>query len=355
MSEQPTTSGYGDTESAPLESSEFSHDLFNGAEGDEPTSHLDAEGPTDELSETPEGEPSTESPAAEPPHNPIFPVLVGGVLLAVMVVGAILNLEQAKPSVAATTPSSAPETAKEPADPTKALATSVDGLKSEVTALSKQIKELQGHLEATSKNEIHPLQTKIEALTRSTEGLSSLPAKVTALDNRLNGVDGRVAGVDKALSGGIGSVRQDLVALKSEVRRVGQTAEQAAQLAASKPTAGSTPSSTAAAAEPAVVDEEKAVARLASLYKSGKYKEAADAFHNDRASSDSKDARFWYYAAVSQGSATNDWKGEAEQLVKKGVEREKAGTPNASEIDAEMAALPAGVKLWLDYYRKDAK
>lgn len=353
MSDQPTTPGYGESEPASLAAGDFEAESL---EASEPTTYLDGDPPADETTEAP----VDETAAPEPPHNPVFPVLVGGLLLAFMVVGAILNLEQAKPSVAATTaPSAAPEPAKEPADPTKALAASVDALRSELGGLSKQINELQGRIESTTKQEIHPLQSKIETLTRSTEGLAAIPAKMAALDSRLNVVDGRVASVDKTVTAGLGSLRQELAGLKSDVKRVGQTADEAARLASEKPaptaTATAPVRNTAApAAEPAVVDEQKTVASLAALYKAGKYKEAASAYVADEAG-DPKDARFWYYAALSQGAATSDWKGEAERLVKKGIQREKAGTPSASEIDTEFASLPAGVKPWLDYYRKEAK
>lgn len=362
MSENPNPPGYGESESAPLPASDFPADLFDGVEGDEQPVAIDSVEPAEASAYRVEAPATT----GKSTHNPVFPVLVGVAFLALMVVGAILNLEQPKSSVAAAAPATTPETpaAKEAPDPTKALATSVDALKSEMTALSKQLKDLQSHVETTSKDEIHPLQGKIEALAKSTHTLASLPAKVAALDGRLTDVNGRVASVDKAVTSGIGSVRQELLALKGDVKRVGQAAEDAAKLAAAKPAASAapatatpattTPATATPAAEPAVVDEDQSVAKLAGFYKSARYKEAADAFHNDEKSSP-KDARAWYYAALSQGSATNVWTGEAERLVKKGVEREKAGTPKTSAIDTEFASLPATVKPWLDYYRKDGK
>ena len=67
-----------------------------------------------------------------------------------------------------------------------------------------------------------------------------------------------------------------------------------------------------------------------------------------------KDARVWYYAALSNGLATNQWRGETERLVNQGVEREKAGSPKAPEIDAVMTDLAPASKKWLDFYRQRA-
>ena len=65
------------------------------------------------------------------------------------------------------------------------------------------------------------------------------------------------------------------------------------------------------------------------------------------------DARVWYYAALSNGFATNAWTGgDTEKFVQKAITLEKAGTPDASKIDATFAELPADTKAWLDYYRK---
>ena len=96
------------------------------------------------------------------------------------------------------------------------------------------------------------------------------------------------------------------------------------------------------------------MSQAVELFKAGKYKEASDVFKTVE-NNDPKDARVWYYAAMSRGLSTADWKGNTETLVKKGIEREKAGTPKVEEIDSEFAKLPATVKPWLDYYRKTAK
>jgi predicted Zn-dependent protease len=90
------------------------------------------------------------------------------------------------------------------------------------------------------------------------------------------------------------------------------------------------------------------------LFKAGKYKEASDVFRK-LTESNPDDARVWYYAALSRGSATKDWGGETTRLVEKGIEREKAGTPDSAKIDSVFTDLNAAFRPWLDAYRKMAK
>ncbi|MEW4568986.1 hypothetical protein AB1L88_14070 [Tautonia sp. JC769] len=67
------------------------------------------------------------------------------------------------------------------------------------------------------------------------------------------------------------------------------------------------------------------------------------------------DARIWYYAALANGKATGEWKGETERLVLQGVDRERAGTPPKTAIDATFAGLTERQgSAWLDYYRRRA-
>ena len=69
-----------------------------------------------------------------------------------------------------------------------------------------------------------------------------------------------------------------------------------------------------------------------------------------------EDARVWYYAALSHGLATNEWKDETIRLFNKAVERERAGTPDKAKIDASLANVTEpSVKKWVDYFRKAAQ
>jgi hypothetical protein len=56
-----------------------------------------------------------------------------------------------------------------------------------------------------------------------------------------------------------------------------------------------------------------------------------------------------------KGLATSQWRGEVEELVNKGVEREQAGTPGTAAIDAAFAGLSKTTgKDWLSFYRQRA-
>ena len=98
----------------------------------------------------------------------------------------------------------------------------------------------------------------------------------------------------------------------------------------------------------------RAVARGAALFEERRYAEARDVFLEQiKATPD--DARLWYYAALANGSATRDWKGETERLVKRGMERERAGTPGRAEIDALLDEIPSAQAVqWLRAWRQRA-
>jgi hypothetical protein len=104
------------------------------------------------------------------------------------------------------------------------------------------------------------------------------------------------------------------------------------------------------------VDDGK-LAQGIDLFKQGKYKDAY-AYFEKLEQTNPDDARVWYYAALSSGLSTRDWKldeSEASRLVKKGVEREKAGTPPRAEIDAAFRDLIDKTgKGWLEWYRNTA-
>ncbi len=90
------------------------------------------------------------------------------------------------------------------------------------------------------------------------------------------------------------------------------------------------------------------------LFQKKNYDEASE-FFAGLSKTQPDDARVWYYAALSRGLATRDWKGETERLVTQGVDREKAGKPDKSQIDAAFADLTSETgKDWLAFYRRRA-
>jgi tetratricopeptide (TPR) repeat protein len=101
-------------------------------------------------------------------------------------------------------------------------------------------------------------------------------------------------------------------------------------------------------------DKESAYESGVSLFREKKYREAYDLLR-ESLQSQPDDARVWYYAALSYGLATGDWGKMTETMVQEGVNREKAGKPAKSEIDAAVAGLTKETgKEWLDFYRRRA-
>jgi TolA-binding protein len=296
------------------------------------------------LGTTALGAPGSEFPrpasTEEPPRHPIFPVVMGFAMLAALAVAMFTNLNAAKETPAAATSPSATAVAPSPA-PADEAAGDVKAIKTQVDDLAAHLKDLQGKVEgmprAASREDLDQLQAKVAEMSKTPAADEALPKKVAALDDR-------VVALDKTLA----ELRDEVGALKADIKKAGE----AASSAAARPEAAAAVADTA---RPADVDiEGQALSQGAELYEAGKYKEASDAFRKvTEAAPD--DARGWYFAALSNGMATNQWRGETERLVNKGIEREKAGTPESSKIDPLFAKLPAKQKTWLDYYRQFAK
>jgi TolA-binding protein len=259
-------------------------------------------------------------------------MVLGALMVVVLVVAWIISTrkepEATKPAGAETAATPAPEkpAASEPAEvEPKVLRADLDGLKTD-------LKTLQDRIEALPKTaptfDLEPLNGKISDLAKETRSLASLPKKVDDLDHRL-------AALDKTLA----TVRGDVDTLKSEVKK----------------TAEAGPATNPEAARPAEANTaDAALEQAAGLFKGGKYKEANDAFQK-LTETFPDDARVFYLAALSRGSATNQWTGETTRLVEKAVALEKAGNPPSSKIDAAVADLNPNFKPWLEAYRKTAK
>jgi TolA-binding protein len=297
----------------------------------------------------------------EPVETRHFPVAIGALLVLTLLAAVMVSRQPtppppttapvaAEPPSASTPATPAPGSAEAPAKESAvtALASSVDSLKTEVTELSKQIKALKGQVDAEPKIDLGPLQTKVDSLAKTSAAGAGVIEKVSALDKRLGTID-------QSLQRAVGALRDDVDALKSDLKHVGEKADTAAKLAAEKPAPAATaapPARSAPTITPPAEAKDNSLADVADPFKAGKYKDALDAFRAVE-NKDPKDARLWYYAAMSNGMATSDWKGETERLLKKGIERESAATPKAAEIDAEFANLPARLKTWFDYWRKN--
>jgi TolA-binding protein len=280
-----------------------------------------------------ETRPASSTPQDAPKH-PLFPIVIGVVLLIVLVIAWVFSRMSAESSAAApagTAPGTAEAPAAKPAepDPMAVLSDGVKSLKSDVEGFKADLKALQERLEAMPKPtpapDLDPLNSKVAALSKSTEALADLPKKVEDLNQRIGSFDTTLA-----------SLRGDIDTLKSEVKTAAASGSEA-------PKPSGDANVALAVLDPGV-----------DLFKAGKYKEASDAFRK-LTESNPNDARVWYYAAISRGSATKDWAGETLRMVEKGVELEKAGTPEGARIDAALADLNPTFKNWLDAYRKGAR
>jgi hypothetical protein len=213
----------------------------------------------------------------------------------------------------------------------KASKAEVRAIGSEVESQARRIEQLTERLESRPEPEpttspaplpdLGPLRARVDALAKASERLAPLPEGLKATDER-------VAAMVKELE----ALRADVGSLRQEVERAGS----------------------AAAKSGAVAAADHALSLSAVLFKGGNYARARDVLLK-QAEATPDDARLWYSAALANGLATGDWRGETEQLVKQGVEREQAGTPPRVEIDALFAGIgdPQGGR-WLREWRQKA-
>ncbi len=303
---------------------------------------FESQGPLPEIRPGSEPAPTKDAPPHfETAHSrgkkTLFPVIVSVLIAAALASAWVIHKREAEaaprpapPLMSADKPTAvATDGPPRSAVPVLGSSDDVKGLKDEVAALSRRLDEIQGKVgvdKETPAASLKPLQAKVDELAKVPEMVKSLPEK-------LNALDGRVKAIDKGLE----DLKREVATLKKGV----DTAP------APRPTE----------AQPKDVDgADQAMSDAVALFKGKKYKEANAAF-GKLAQAKANDARVLYYAALSHGFATGNWKeGESVSLVKKGIEREKAGSPESSKIDEVFSDLTKATgKDWLDGYRKQAK
>jgi hypothetical protein len=231
----------------------------------------------------------------------------------------------------------------------KAPRSDVDRLKAEVVDLTGRMTQLKGRLDALPEAgptpELGPLKARVDGLAKANEPLADLPEELRA-------VSGRAGTLDKALE----SLRTEVASLREQFERLEPLRTEVASLRERlEATVASSRGSGARGPAPGTANPaDRASERGATLFRDGNYAQARD-FFVEQAEAHPDDARLWYYAAVANGIATRDWRGETERLVRRGIERERAGTPGHAEIDTLFAGLtePQG-KEWLRAWRKHA-
>lgn len=221
-------------------------------------------------------------------------------------------------------------------------------LLSRVDDLSGKLDQLKSRVEALPKPspapDMEPLKEKVAAVDELSKRVQSVEARlnelpkqidqegkqITTLTAKLEEVSHRMEGLGKEAGARARNEGDKREAMKPVSETIDQLAKSAENTAEGTFGAG------------------------AGLFKQKKYKEANEFFGTlDKA--DQNDARVWYYAALSRGFATGDWKGETERLANRGVERERAGTPPKAAIDSTFNDLtPATGKDWLAFFRRRA-
>ena len=274
------------------------------------------------------------TPAEEPsPGTPIFPVMLGLMMLGGLALAIFVSTLKDEPTAAAAT------AAVTPAAPATTAAPAVDDkLAGRIDGLDDQLKALQAKIDAQSKSksepppDLKPIQSKLADLGKSVASVNGVADKVGQFESRLAALDGAVK-----------SANDKVAALADEVKNV---------VADSKKTA--TPPAAVAVEPTKPADSGAALGDAATLDKAAKYKEADEA-RKKLVAANPKDARVYYYAALTHGLTTSDWQGEALKIAAKGAELEKSGVSKAADIDAAFTGLPDNLKPWLAFYRKAAQ
>jgi len=238
-------------------------------------------------------------------------------------------------------------TKNEDAATTKALARLDDRLNS----LSDQYKQLQSRIESIPKPAPPPDLAPMEQKVARVDGLSQ---QVEAIAKALEPLPEKLAQDERKIA----DLSASLGELRKESRTSGARPEASRNREGSR-SAASGPATVETAGSPSPGSEkgglvDSALERGASHFREGRYQEAYKVFRN-LLQSHADDARIWYYAALSYGLATGEWRGQTEQWVQQGVALEKAGKPQKSEIDSAFAGLTKDSgKDWLDFYRRRA-
>jgi TolA-binding protein len=220
---------------------------------------------------------------------------------------------------------------------------------SRLDELSGKLDQLQSRLDhlpkALTTADLEPLNHRLTAL-------EDLPGKIQALDSRINPLPSKLEEDNRKIT----TMMADIDAVRKQVDSVQN--DIATKLKADKPSAkGDTMLAQTSHERPREIEPPRNALLQpgVELFQQMKYDQASEAFDRlTRTKPD--DARVWYFAALSRGLATRDWKGETEKFVTQGVEREKAGTPEKSQIDSAFADLTEETgKDWLAFYRRRAR
>ena len=220
---------------------------------------------------------------------------------------------------------------------------------------SGKLDELQSRVDrlpkAISAQDLDPLKERLAMVDELSRKVESLGQRVNSLPGRVDQDSRKITSLTADMKG----MRNEIASLRNNIHTSASAEKPSAK--AEKPSdKGEKPKASTPSEPPREI-----AARVSSLLQPGielfqkkDYGQASE-FFAGLSKTQPDDARIWYYAALSRGLATRDWKGETERLVTQGVDREKAGKPDKWQIDAAFADLTSETgKDWLAFYRRRA-
>jgi tetratricopeptide (TPR) repeat protein len=217
------------------------------------------------------------------------------------------------------------DSAAEPLSPSPTASDRSDDLRKDLSDVKRLAERLGERIDALPQPpappDLAPLQERLEALSKQIEAIPELSTKLTELSDRVD-----------ALARELEATRTELAELK-------------------KPRPQPEPAS-----EPMPEENDPLLENSATLFRQGQYAQALTILRKLQEKTPD-DARVWYYSALAHGLANRQWSaGETIAWISRGIEREKAGTPDRATIDAAFADLtvPTG-KDWLASYRQRAR
>jgi cell division protein FtsB len=208
----------------------------------------------------------------------------------------------------------------------------------------------------TMKPEVERLKEQIASLSKGIEKNAQRPndePRLKAIEDRLTELGKSIADLadrSDAMNKQFASMNTGQTTVTGP--RVGAIEERVDELAATLESLRSTLPKIAAS--PVAEASGNEMDRAIELFKQTKWAEAHNAFGRLELTMPD-DARVWYFAGLTNGLSTKDWRGESARLANEGVTREKAGKPDKVLIDAAFADLTAATgKDWLAFFRNRA-
>lgn len=238
------------------------------------------------------------------------------------------------------TPPPEPPTAKAPEKPTPprpADDKQLNALSKKVDDLNSQVSRIRDQILVESKNQP---RHQIKALTNRVEALESQIEPNSGPNVKIDELNTHITTLDKSIE----TLRDEVLALRDGV--------------GSAPSTSTTQRTTAR--PPAVNDADgsdlgEGFSTGVEQFHKARYAEALRAFRQAQ-TDHPDDARVWYYSALAEGFSSRDWTGKAAELVKRGIEQERKGSPSPETIDNAFDALTSATgKDWLAGYRKRAR